>query len=338
MDWSLGYSAKYYMTVVDWSTMKDVGIIEITGGSIKRSLTDLRESATVDCVDYEDPTEQIVRIWLDTDQDGESSHTALFTGLAASPTDKYSGRHKSNTLDCYSMLKVASDVLLPRGWYAPIEANSGSIIRDLLSVLNLPNSMIHIDPNTPELKQSIIAEEGETRLSMVDNILYAMGNWRLRLDGYGAVYVEPTPTDESAVFDSIENDVIETDVEISYDWYNVPNVLRVTLDESFAEARDEDPNSPLSIQNRGREVWMEDTNVQLSTNETLGEYAIRMLKYYQRIATTISYTRRFDPDVYPSDIVRIDYPIQNINGRFLIMDQSISLGYNAKTSEEVMKI
>ena len=337
VDWSRGYSARYYMTRVDWNTMRDLERIEITGGSIKRSYSEIRESADVDCINYDNSKEEIIRIWLDATQGGETSHVPLFTGLAACPSTSYSGRLKSTSLECYSLLKIASDIMLPRGWYAPIEANSASVIKDLLSVVKVP---ITFDPTTPapDLSQSIIAEEGETRLSMTNKILDAMGSWRLRLDGYGSIYIEPFPTSESAVFDSINNDVIETEISVSYDWYSAPNVLRCTLDDSYAEAKDEDDDSPLSIQNRGREVWYEDSNVQLNTNETLGEYALRMLKYYQQSATTISYDRRFNPDVYPTDIVRINYPAQNISGRFFVTDQTITLGYNAKTSEEVNKI
>lgn len=337
MNWALGYSARYYMTEVDWSTMKDLSRIEITDGTIKRSLSDLRESADVTCRDYKNKSEQLIRIWLDTKQNGASSHIALFTGLAVCPTDQYSGRHKTNKLECYSMLKIAEDIMLPRGWYVPIEADSGVILKELLSVVGVPIIFPSETP-TPAMQQSIIAESGETRLSMTEKVLAAMGNWRLRLDGYGSIHIEPVPIDLSAVFDSNSNDVIETDISITYDWYSAPNVLRCTLDDSSAEARDEDPNSPLSIQNRGREVWYEDTDVTLCTDETLAEYALRMLAYYQRTATTISYSRRFDPNVYPGDLVRINYPAQEISGTFYITDQSITLGYNARTSEEVIKV
>ena len=185
--------------------------------------------------------------------------------------------------------------------------------------------------SAPDLQQAIIAEANESRLSMADKILDAMGNWRIRLDGYGSIFVEPIDKKEVTVFDQNNNDVIETDIEITYDWYNAPNVVRASLDGSYAEAKDEDPYSPLSIQNRGREVWLSDSNVSLSMNETLAEYTQRMLKYYQQVSTTISYSRRFVPDVYPSDIVRINYPGQGINGLFMSSNQSITLGYNART-------
>lgn len=337
MDWSKGYRASYYMTIVDRSTMRDVDRIELISGSIKRSLTDLRESATLDCKEYDSKTEQLIRVWLDTKQEGGSSHTPLFTGLATSPDKKYTGRKKSNTLECYSVLKFAEDVMLPRGWYAPIEANGGSLIRDLLQVIGLPRGYLTIAENAPALSQSIIAESGENHLSMVDQILTAM-NWRMKLDGLGRISIGPVSSEEVARFDANDNDIIETEISISYDWYSAPNVLRCTLDDAYAEARDEDPNSPLSIQNRGREVWYQDEDVSLTQNETLAEYTQRMLKEYQKLATNVSYTRRFVPGVYPGDVVRISYPAQEVNGRYLISEQSLSLGYNCRTSEEVIQV
>lgn len=334
MDWAKGYSAKFYMSILDKETMRDVDRFELTGGTIKRSLTDLRESADIDCKNYDNKEEQYIRVWLDTKQDNESSHTPLFTGLAVCPKNKFNGRRRSNAIQCYSILKIAEDIHLDPGWYAPVEANGGKLIKDLLSVVK---TKITIADNAPTLSQAIIAEFNENRLSMTDKILDAI-NWGLRLDGYGNIYIGPINLDDVASFDSNENDIIETELDITYDWYSAPNVFRVFLDTDYAVARDDNPNSPLSTVNRGREVWLEDKDVQLNANETLAEYAQRMLKEYQRTSTNISYRRRYYPNVYPGDVVRINYPAQNIQGHFLITDHNIGLGYNASTSEEVIML
>ena len=336
MDWSRGYSARYYLSILDKKTMRDIDKIELTGGSIRRSLTDLRESADINCVNYNNSTEQYIRVWLDIKQEGESSHTPLFTGIATSPESKYSGRLKTNALQCYSMLKVAEDVMLPRGWYAPVDANGGKLVKNLLSIIG-PGIKINVAKDAPDLTQAIIAEQSENHLSMADKILNSI-NWQLKLDGYGNISIGPVNKDFVVTFDSNLNDIVETEITVSYDWFSAPNVLRATLDDSYAVAKDERPDSPLSIQNRGREVWFEDANVQLNTNETLAEYTNRMLKEYQQISTSISYSRRFWPDLYPGDVVRLNYPAQSIQGNFLIVDQTITLGYNAKTSEGVIQI
>jgi hypothetical protein len=110
------------------------------------------------------------------------------------------------------------------------------------------------------------------------------------------------------------------------------------MDGDYAEARDEDPNSPLSIQNRGREVWIEESSCNLNENETLAEYARRRLRECQQVSRVINYERRFDPNVTTTDIVQLNYPAQKIVGSFAVTSQSIALGFGAKTSEEVMLI
>ena len=334
MDWKKGFSAKYYISILDRDTWRDLRMIEITGGTIKREDSDLRESADIDCVNYDETGEQIIRVWLDTLQNGESSHTPLFTGIATSPKRDINGHLATNVLQCYSVLKIVQDILLPRGWYAPSGINGEDLIRDLLSVLPID---ISIAENSPGLKSAIIAEEGENRLSMTDKILDSM-NWRMKLDGYGNIHIGPYSNEAVATFDALNNDVIEPSLSITHDWYDIPNVYRAVLDDSYAVARDDDPNSPLSTVSRGREIWFEDSSVYLQERETLAEYAERMLKSEQKASTTLSYDRRFDPSVYISDVVRIGYAVQGISGLYLVTSQSIALGYNAKTSEEVIKI
>lgn len=339
IDWSKGFSARYYISVLDKTTWRDLKRLEITGGTVKREDSELRESADIDCINYSETTEQYVRVWLDAKQNGDSSHIPLFTGIATSPGKTINGRLVTNTLECYSVLKIAQDMLLQRGWYAPKGINGGDLIRDLLSVIPVD---IFIAENSPGLDSAIIAEDGENRLSMADKILSAMTtdgmNWRMTLDGYGNIYIGPYSKDPVATFDSLNNDVLEPTLSVEYDWYECPNVYRAVLDDGYAVARDDDPDSPLSVQNRGREVWLEDSSAYLQENETLAEYAERMLKLAQQTSTSISYDRRFDPSVYISDVVRLNYPAQRINGLFLVTSQTITLGYNAKTSEEVIQI
>lgn len=334
IDWTQGYSARYYLAVLDKYTLRDIDRMKITGGSIRRSLTELRESADIDCTGYDSNTEQYVRVWLDIKQGGASSHTPLFTGLATSPKNTYNGRLKKNSVQCYSLLKIAQDILLPRGWYAPVDANGGKLVKNLLSVIG---TEIKIADNSPDLSQAIIAERGENHLSMVDKILEAI-DWRMRVDGNGTISIEPYNKNSLILFDSNKNDIIETDIEITYDWYNAPNVVRCSLDDDCAIAKDETSSSPLSIANRGREVWVEVSDVQLGSNQTLAEYANAALKEYQSVATSIRYDRRYYPDLYPGDVISINYPAQRVAGNFMISDQTVTLGYNAKTSEEVMEI
>lgn len=331
MNWNTGYTASYYMTRVDPVTWRDTERIEITGGSIKREADGLRESASVDCVNYSQDIDQWVRIWLDTKQGNDSEHVPLFTGIATSPDDEYDGNLQNNTVDCYSVLKAVDDVGLLRGWYAPSGIDGAELVRQLLSATPAP---VIYDGGAPRLENYIVAENGETHLTMIEKILLAI-DWRLRISGDGSISIEPFSDEPVANFDPLENDIIETKIKVSSDTFNCPNVFVAIQDDLMAIARDDSDDSPLSTVNRGREVWMQEDGCELSEDQTIAEYALRRLKREQRVVKSASYDRRFLPNIVPTDVVRVNYPRQNLSGLFRIGSQSIDLSYAAQTSETI---
>jgi hypothetical protein len=276
--------------------------------------------------------EMYVRVYMDTMQNGEYGHEALFTGLATSPKKDAYAVLQDRSLDCYSVLKPADDVILPRGWYALSGANSGDLIRELLRIIPAP---VVVDDYSPILSTTIIAEDDETHLSMTDKILTAI-NWRMWVLGDGTVRVGAYSLDPTATFDPIEYDVCEAPLSIKEDWYSCPNVYKAVSDDMTGIARDDDPDSPLSTVRRGREVWMVENNVALSGNESVAEYATRALREAQRIQKSVSYTRRFIPDVFPATVVRLHYPAQGVDGDFIVTSQNIRLGAGSSTSETVV--
>lgn len=335
MDWTKGFSATYQMSIVDPVTWRDIDEIQIKGGEISRTESELMESADVDCVAYDNSVERYIRIWLNTRQEGGgSSHTALFTGLATSPDDDIDGVLITNRAQCYSVLKPARDVYLDRGWFAPANVSGSDIVKDLLSVIPAP---VRVEGEAPNLAQYIVAEEGEKRLSMAWKVLNAI-NWRLRIEGDGTVVICQKADSISAMFDTMDFDVIEPAMTVNFDWFSCPNVFRAISGDSYAIARDDDENSIMSTVRRGREVWDEESDCALNAGETLQQYAERRLKEEQSVSMKVSYDRRFNPDVLVGDLVGIKLPAQKINGTFIVESHTIELGGGARTSENVRKI
>lgn len=330
MDWSKGFSATYYMALVDRVTWRDISRVEITGGSVDRETSGLMQSASVDCINAP-KTEEYVRVYLNAKQAGESVRIPLFTGISTAPDSEYSGGLNTSVIECFSVLKPANDILLPLGWYAPAGVSADIIIRRLLEVVPAP---VEIDDTAPFLKTSIVADEDETHLSMVQRIVEAI-NWQIRITGDGRIHVRPKSTDPIAAFDPVRNDCIEPDISVTHDWYDCPNVFRAVLDDLSAVARDDSEDSPLSTINRGREIWKQETSCDLADNESIAEYATRRLKEEQQAAISATYSRRFDPDIMPGDVIRLKYPDQGLTGLYRVESQSIEIGYGARTSEGV---
>lgn len=332
IDWSKGYTATYTLSKVNRKTWADDSNHELIDGSVDRdSSKDLIESASITLSDKIGDGEEWVRIYLHANQEGTQVRAPLFTGLTSMPERKLNGSHEEWSVDCYSVLKPAADKMLDLGYYA--QSGSGADkVRELLSCTPAP---IVIDGLSPTTTSSIVAEQGETALSMAQAILDAI-NWRLKISGDGTITICEKAKESSLTIGQNVNDVVETELTDTYDWYSIPNVLRASSDDDgSAVARDDDPNSSLSTVTRGREIWVEDKNVSLSDGETIAQYAARRLTEEQAVTRKISYSRRFMPDIYVGDMIEINYPAQGIVGTFEIASQGISLEYGARTEEEV---
>lgn len=330
MDWTKGMSAAYYANIVDSRTWRDIDRFEITGGNVSFTDEGLRNAADIECKNYDKDKEIWIRIRLDARQEGSRENVALFTGLASVPDRDIDGTLTSNKVKCYSVLQPCEDVLLPKGWYAPAGTSASIVVRDLLKVTPAP---FETEGATPTLADSIVAEEGENHLTMIDKVVTAIG-WRLIITSMGKVVLRKTSKEEKALFDAVENDCLETQITESYDWHAAPNVI-LASDEQRTVTYKDMSNGPLSVKNRGREIWMEETDCKLADGESLESYAERRLKEEQQVNHTLSYTRRFIPNIYPTDAVRLCCPEQKIDGLFYITSQNISLGYGAPVSEEV---
>lgn len=338
MEWNRGFSASFYASFINPDTWADSERFEITGGSVQKNDNNLLESASINCTDFQSFSEMWVRIWMNASQDGSSAHEPIFTGLAINPARSFAGTNETNTLTCYSVLKPADDILLPRGWYINKGANVRETVNELLRPTKAP---IIFDAEPSWITDTIIAEDGETNLSMLQTIVSII-NWRMNIDGYGRIHFSPAVSKESPIivskFDATDNDIVGLNVNVENDWFSSPNVFRAISDDLTAIARDDDPNSPYSTISRGREIWMEESDVVLDSTETLSKYANRRLKEEQYMTFKASYSRRFNPDIYIGDIVQIHYPTIGLSGLFTITSQTIDISAGAPTSEEAYMV
>lgn len=330
MNWNEGYKAIYTAYVVDRKTWRDIREIRITNGQIDCSEENLMQTADLDLTDA--IGEEWVRLYLTAMQGADSQTVPLFTGLASTPSEDRNGRRCTYKAECYSVLKPAADILTPRGYYIPSSVPAPQAAKKLLKT---PAPVVIQDVAVyPTLRSAIIAEDGETNLSLAWKVLKAIG-WTMRISGDGTITIceEPSGIDETL---GVDKDIIELHVTDTQDLFNVPNVLRCISDDLVAIARDDNPDSPFSTESRGREIWAEETGITLSDSESLPAYAQRRLKELQGPAREIDYTRRFIPGITAGSTIRINY--KELHGVFKVTSQTITTTFNGKTSETAVEI
>lgn len=338
MDWSKGFSAQYDLMQVDPVSFLDMGPLRFTAGTIDNSNSGLMQSA--DLTMTEDPGECWVRVYLKARQSDSGARVALFTGLTSAPERALDGRRNTFNVECYSVLKPIDDILVPRGYYAPAGADAAALVAELFSVGPAP---VEVEPDGPGLIETIVAEEDMSRLDVAWLILDAVG-WRLRIDGNGTIRICAYSSESSVTFDAREHDALELQLTDEQDWFSVPNCIRVVSGNNYVEYKDDDPDSRVSTVSRKAtrggtgEIWMNDNASSIGSNESLAEYAMRILKENQASARKVSYSRRYFPDLLVSDLVSLRLGGVGIDGTFRITSQRIELGYGCRTSEEVVAV
>lgn len=323
MNWAKGYTAKYIARLVDRASFNDMEEIPIISGSISRDITsNLLESATIET--HERIDEQWVRIYMIATQNGGSERIPLFTGLASSPARDINGVQNKYSIDLYSVLKPAADWMVPLGYYLPSGVQGETLIKALFDKVGI---RMQSQLGSGVLTAPIVAEAGETYLSLAMQVLKAIG-WYMYITGDGQVQMKPYETEPVTTFDT-EHDAIEPEIRDSKDMFSCPNVLRVTAGNYTTTVKDEN-----SIRDRGREIWAQE-KIDLISGTSLTAYAMSRLAELQSPSRELEYTRRFHPDVRPGDAIRITCPRQQINGIFRVQNQKITLGYGARTEEVV---
>lgn len=337
MDWNNGFTSLYELHRVDPISWRDVGSYDLTGGNISRSDTGLMQSADINVT--EGVGECWLRVYLKAKQGESGAREALFTGLASDPSRTLNGNYVTHRIICYSVLKPVDDVLTPRGFFIAAGVSGAEAAAELLRIGPAP---VTYNTMSPALKEPIVSEDQDTYLTMAQKVVEAIG-WRIRIDGSGAIEIIPKARTESARFDEHENDSIEVNITDTNDWFATPNCIRVISGNECVEFRDDNADDALSTvsrrANRGGsgEIWTQESANSLGDDETLQSYAERRLKELQSPARKVSYARRYNPGVMVGDKVRLHLPGHGIDDVFTVTSQKITLGYGARTEEEVSK-
>lgn len=330
MDWTNGMTSSYYVMDVDPTSWLDTNRREILSGEIDRTPDGLQTSASLEMSEV--PSSWI-RIYMVAEQDGVE-RVPLFTGLATSPERELDGQRQKRKVTCYSVLTPASKKTLDRGYYIPANVDAPRAVKKLLDCTPAPIKIA--DADHPKLLEAVIAEDNETALSMACKVLDGIG-WTYMVNGEGVIELSPKSQEVKYTIDA-DHDILGLQVTDSKDVFDVPNILRCTYGDMVAEARDDDPESELSTISRGFEVWEMESEVILGDNESLQSYTRKRLKELQTPARTISYNRRFIPELFPGDIIRINYPAEGLDGFFKITSQSFELTHGSEVAEQAQEV
>lgn len=343
-DWTktMQQTFEYYM--VDPGTWRDIKKIDcVLSSTITRDSTlDTLGSASITVSDS--IGECYIRIYLVTIQNGIREKHALGTFLVQSPSYSFDGKIKNITLDAYTPLLELKENPTPLGY---------SVLKDE-NILDISYRIVREQVRAPVIKtdkdkvlnSNFVANLDDTWITFVKDLL-ANAEHSLALDDVGRILFVPVQDTMSLqpiwTYDDSNSSILYPSLTVDRDLYGIPNVVEVIYSDGteyyYGKAMNNDPSSPISIQNRGREITYRESNPSLLGNpsqDRIQEYAEMLLKEKSSLEYTVTYTHGYCP-VRIGDCVRLNYSRAGINGvKAKVISQNIKCESGCPVTEKAV--
>lgn len=343
-DWTktMQQTFEYYM--VDPGTWRDIKKIDcVLSSTITRDSTlDTLGSASITVSDS--IGECYIRIYLVIIQNGIREKHALGTFLVQSPSYSFDGKIKNITLDAYTPLLELKENPTPLGY---------SVLKDE-NILDISYRIVREQVRAPVIKtdkdkvlnSNFVANLDDTWITFIKDLL-ANAEHSLALDDVGRILFVPVQDTMSLqpiwTYNDSNSSILYPSLTVDRDLYGIPNVVEVIYSDGteyyYGKAMNNDPSSPISIQNRGREITYRESNPSLLGNpsqDRIQEYAEMLLKEKSSLEYTVTYTHGYCP-VRIGDCVRLNYSRAGINGvKAKVISQNIKCESGCPVTEKAV--
>jgi hypothetical protein len=359
-DWNERFaSTRYHFVRVSRSTGKELGLIPIfKGGSITRNL-DVRamETAELSSVSKPDLGRDLVRVYMDVKwDDGTSAQEVLGTFLPSVPKRDIDGDLSTYTVNLTGRLQE----LLGDSFSPPVVIGKGAdAVAQAKAVCEGVGLTVIAEPSiyrTSTVRTYGIGAEqnnsevGETKLDMVNDLLSLAGYWSAKTDPMGRVvmksYASPDDRPVSWGFAEGPKAKFESKMTEERDASEVANhvVCRYSSDDVtvIGEAWDKDPNSEFSTVTIGRTITKGYTYSDLPDGnatyqqDVANRNAQKLLKQNQSVIQRVTMRNAYAP-ISVTDSVSLNFPTGEVNGKFEIRTQTLTLSAGCPTSTELRR-
>ena len=345
VDWlsSMQQTFEYY--IVDPATWKDAKKIEnVKSCSISRdSDAGTLGSASINIT--ESVGECYVRIYLITIQNGTKERHPLGTFLVQTPSTSFDGKVRNLSMDAYTPLLELKETKPPLGYSVRKGTNIMTIARQLTQEnTRAPVVSASCDTN---LFSDFVAETDDSWLTFLTDLMLN-AKYSYDLDEMGRILFAPEQDTASlqpvwTYNDDDNSSILYANLNMDHDLYGIPNVVEVIYSHGngyyYSRVVNDDPNSPTSTVNRGREIIHRVSDPDLigdPTENQIDEYANRLLRELSSLEYTIIYTHGYCP-VRVGDCVRFNYSRADLkNVKAKVISQTIKCEPGCPVTEKAV--
>lgn len=343
-DWTAPMEQTFEYYTVDPDTWKDVKLLDtITSCSITRdSDADTLGSASINADELFGET--YIRVYLVTIQNGVRERHPLGTYLIQTPSSSFDGMAKTVTMDAYTPLIELKEKQPPLGFFVP----EGTNVMERAAELTAQYLRAPVVAATSDVTmyKDFVANGDDTWITFLsDMVLNA--KFYFDLDEMGRILYAPKQETASLqpvwTYTDDNSSILYPEIDLDHDLYGIPNVVEVIYSDSHdmyvARVVNDNPNSPISTVNRGREIPQRIENPEMNgvpTQAMVQEYAEQQLEALSTLEYTVSYKHGYNP-VRIGDCVRINYKKSGITDvKARVISQTINCEPGTPVSENAV--
>lgn len=343
-DWSSPMQQTYEYFIVDPGTWKDIKKLDtIKSCSITRD-EDVETLGSASIGITESVGECYIRSYLVTVQNGLRERHPLGTFLVQTPASSFNGKIRDVTMDAYTPLLELKENPPPLG-YSLLKGDNimESAYRITREHVRAPVVKTDCDDT---LHNDFVANTDDTWLTYISDLILN-AKYELALDELGRILYSPKQDIASLqpvwTYNDDDESILYSDITIDHDLYRIPNVVEVVYtngNENYCKrVVNDDPNSPTSTVNRGREIKhrvIDPGFIGDPTTHEIDEYAEQLLRDLSAVECTITYTHGYCP-VRIGDCVRINYTragLKNVKAK--VISQTIKCEPGCPVTEKAV--
>lgn len=333
-DWKRSMKQTYEFYEVNPITWKDQKKLNnVKSCTITRdSEVETLGSATFDIT--ESVGECYIRVYLITEQDGIREKHPLGTFLVQTPASSFDGKVRSVSMDAYTPLLELKENPPPLGYsilkHDPDNPSGPTNIPIMEHAYKLVGEharapVVKPDNIQEKLTNDFVANTDDTWLSYLTDLVASVKGegttfgYKFALDELGQIMFTPKQDITSLrpiwAYDDSNSSILYPELNMDHDLYGIPNVVEVAYSDYHIRVENRDPNSPTSINKRGREITHRIVDPDLVgywTKKQIVDYAKQTLIDMSTVQYRITYSHGYCP-VRLDDCIRLNYSRAGLN-------------------------
>lgn len=277
---------------------------------------------------------------------GEWEEYPLGAFYMSSPTRRDENNKVVRDIEAYDLTLTLSEDKITERYTVTKGSNYIEEIKRLLNNSGVNNYRIE-SPDVVTTRRDIEYEPGTSLLTIVNDMLGQIGNTPIYMDNMGILrsykYVNPADRMPTKFYDDSSCSVVLEGSEEELDIFNVPNVFSVAVSNPdelpiIRTVVNDDPSNVLSTVRRGRRIVDFRTIEDMSNEDSLERYVMRIANEANTQYGTIKFRTPIVLGHWYGEVVKFKYSPLQIEGTFLESGWEMDLKVGGEMTHTLRKV